>query len=138
MKIIVTAAGRGKRFTDIGIKIPKYQIKVKNKSLFSWSLLSLNNFFNKEFILIFNKENYDKHFVQNEMSTLGIQKYKVIILKEITDGQASTVMFANKFLKENESIIIYNIDTGIKSNVITPKAFSHDGTITTAIAKGEQ
>jgi choline kinase len=35
MKIIVTAAGLGNRFIKEGIKIPKYQIIVKGKSLFA-------------------------------------------------------------------------------------------------------
>ena len=34
-------AGIGKRFIDAGYNIPKYLIKVRNKTLFEWSLKSL-------------------------------------------------------------------------------------------------
>ena len=137
MKIIITAAGLGKRFINTGIKIPKYQIKVKNKSLFTWSLLSLKCFFDNEFILIFNKNNYDKNFIDNEMLNLGIKKYRTIVLEDVTDGQATTAIHASKYLTNDDHVIIYNIDTGIKSGVINKKSFSHDGTITTAVASGD-
>ena len=39
--IIIPMAGQGKRFKDNGITKPKFMIKVKNKSLFEWSLDSL-------------------------------------------------------------------------------------------------
>ena len=45
-------AGEGKRFANEGYSLPKYLIKVKNKSLLEWSLDSLpigmasNSFYN--------------------------------------------------------------------------------------------
>ena len=45
MKIIVTAAGRGKRFYDFGINKPKYMIYARHKPLFYWSIMSLKSFF---------------------------------------------------------------------------------------------
>jgi hypothetical protein len=71
------------------------------------------------------------------MKNLGIDKYNTVITPQVTDGQASTAMLANQYIKDDESIVIYNIDTGIKENVITRQSFSHDGTITTAIASGD-
>ena len=63
MKIIITAAGNGSRFKNQGIKKEKYQIIANEKTLFYWSLISLKNFFEYEFIFIFQKENYEEEFV---------------------------------------------------------------------------
>ena len=48
MKIIVTAAGRGKRFYDFGINKPKYMIYARHKPLFYWSIMSLKSFFDSD------------------------------------------------------------------------------------------
>jgi hypothetical protein len=74
--------------------------------------------------------------VENEMKSLKITNYKIVIINKQTDGQATTVTKAMKFMKPMDSFVIYNIDTGIKPGVITEKSFSHDGTLTTAKAKG--
>ena len=53
MNIIITMAGEGKRFKDIGYDVPKHLIKAKGKTLFEWSILSLSNFFDNNFISLF-------------------------------------------------------------------------------------
>ncbi len=45
MKVIITMAGLGSRFKAIGIEKPKYQIVANGKSLYEWSMLSLEDFF---------------------------------------------------------------------------------------------
>jgi choline kinase len=137
MKIIITAAGLGKRFYELGFITPKYQIIANGHSLFYWSLLSLRSLFNQPFYLIFNKQNYNKKFVIDELKRLKIQKYKIIILPKVTDGQATTVMAIDKHMKPDDSIVIYNVDTFIKPGIINKNIFKHDGNITTAKAKGD-
>ena len=53
MKVIITAAGFGKRFADKGIKVPKFLIKVKKITLLEYSLKSLGDFFDNDFIFVF-------------------------------------------------------------------------------------
>lgn len=113
MKIIITAAGFGTRFKKIGIDTPKYKIEVKGKSLYEWSMNSLKDFFDEEFILIFRNETFDKDYIDKINSKIGIKRYKYLIINEPTDGQATTAFKANNMIENNESIIIYNIDTSI-------------------------
>jgi choline kinase len=136
MKIIVTASGGGRRFYDSGFQTPKYKIIANGHSLFYWSLLSLKSLRKYFFCLIFNRHNYDKQFVEIELQKLSIKNYKIIVLPKITDGQATTAMAANKFMKSNDSVVIYNIDTYIKPGIINRNIFKYDGNITTAKAKG--
>lgn len=137
MKIIITAAGLGSRFQKIGIKLPKYAIIAKNKSLFYWSMISLKKFFDKEFIFIFRKEIFNKKFIECELQKLGIKKYKVVLINKLTRGQAETVMFAKKYIKPSDSILIYNIDTHIKPASLSKTWFLYDGLIVTMKAKGD-
>ena len=111
-------AGAGSRFAKIGINKPKHEITAFGKSLFTWSMESLTDFFQYEFIFIHRTENFNKEFIVEECRKLGIAKTTFIPLNEITSGQATTVMMCNDFIDNQESICIYNIDTYVEPNEI--------------------
>ena len=113
MKIIITMAGEGSRFKKIGIKKSKHEIVARDKTLFEWSMLSLSDFFSEEFI-------------KEKCTSLGIEKYEVIRIDKLTEGQASTVMEAKKSINREDDIVIYNIDTYIKEYVIKKKDILDD------------
>lgn len=138
MKIIITAVGQGSRFTNIGISKPKYKIIANDKSLFYWSINSLRRFFDYKFIFIFRKTLYDKKFVMEEIQKLGIRNYSIILVDYLTEGQASTAMFADKYMDDDESFMIYNIDTMIYPESMNEEIIKNcDGTIVVAKALGE-
>ena len=73
----------------------------------------MKNFFNYEFIFIFRKDNYDETFVKLELKQLGIMNYKILVLEKETSGQAATIFLAQDLLKDDDEILIYNVDTHI-------------------------
>ncbi len=137
MKIIITASGQGSRFKKVGINKPKYMIKANNKSLFYWSLISFKNLFNEEFIFVFNKNNFDESFVKNELLSLGIKKYNFVFVDKTTDGQATSAFLCDKYLSDDDKIVIYNIDTSLNPSKITEDIFKHDGNVITANLPGD-
>ncbi|WEK83003.1 MAG: glycosyltransferase family 2 protein [Mycoplasma sp.] len=137
MKIIITAAGLGSRFKEIGIKEEKYEIVVRNKPIFYWSLNSLKNLFNEDFIFIFHKDTYRKEFVEKQLKDLGISKWKLILIDKRTDGQATTALLADSLINEKDDVLIFNIDTYINPDEISLSTFNKDGIIVTTKAKGE-
>ena len=64
MKIIITMSGEGSRFRKKGFNKPKHEIEVNGRSLFEWSMLSLQTFFKEEFIFIVRKERYRRSFLE--------------------------------------------------------------------------
>ncbi len=118
MKVIITMAGKGSRFENIGFGIPKHEIKVKGKTLFEWSLLSLKDFFEEDFILIVRKDAYSIIFIEKIMDKLNISNFSIVEIAGMTDGQASTVLHADPCIKNNENILIFNIDTYIEEYTI--------------------
>lgn len=140
MKIIITMAGLGSRFKDIGINIPKYKIIANKKTLFEWSMLSLSDFFKEEFIFIIRKEISDIGFLDAVCKKLGISNFKIKVIEEITDGQATTAYLADEFIHEEEECIIYNIDTYVKPNEILRSQINkeYDGFIPVIEAEGER
>lgn len=120
MKIIITMAGKGQRFIDAGYTVPKYMITVNNKTLFEWSILSLSDFFDQEFIFILRDEKIDNSFFREILHSLGVKKITFLKLRKITDGQASTVIEYTNNLKINqtEDLLVYNIDTYVEKGFI--------------------
>ncbi len=137
MKVIITANGSGTRFKNIGLVTPKYKLIAKSKPLFYWSLISLKNLFDEEFIFIFNNEVYDEQFVNYWINQLGIKKFTIRVLSHKTDGQASTVYEIRDLLNSQDSILIWNIDTNIDSNFINKQDFKNDGNLTVFKALGD-
>lgn len=119
MKIIITAAGFGKRFVDRGIRVPKFLIKVKGITLLQYSLKTLGDFFDNDFIFIFRNlscEQEVKKIIDNTLNSKNqkIKNYQIINLSSATKGQADTVIKCkNYILNSDEPILVFNIDTSV-------------------------
>lgn len=119
MKIVITMAGEGSRFKDIGLTMPKYLIKANGKTLLEWSLLSLHNFCNEEFIFIKRAEHQTEEVINETCDKLGISRFIIIdTFNGVTSGQAETVLLANDYINENEDVLIYNIDTYVDPTML--------------------
>lgn len=132
-------AGMGSRFKKIGIDKPKHEIIANGKTLFEWSLLSLEDFFKEDFIFIVRKNNYVKENLISILKKIGISKYCFVEISDLTDGQGRTVLFAEKYIRNMEDFIIYNIDTYVKSNNLRRnEMIKYDGFLPSFMADGDQ
>ncbi|MFV0557817.1 MAG: hypothetical protein ACK5MW_04165 [Enterococcus sp.] len=139
MKVIITMAGMGSRFRKIGIDKPKHEIVANGKTLFEWSLKSLTEFFNDEFIFIVRKDNYHRPTLTAIIEQLGIQKFHFVEVSELTDGQARTVLAAGPLMNANDDFVIYNIDTYVKEgNLRRDEMTKFAGFIPSFVAQGSQ
>jgi dTDP-glucose pyrophosphorylase len=122
INVVITMAGRGSRFYDAGYKVPKYEITAHGRSLFEWSLLSLENFLTPQSRLIFVclQENMASSFILGITKTLGISEVHIIELKELTDGQATSAYLSRDLWNPEWPLLIYNIDTYVNPRAIKP------------------
>ena len=135
--IVIPMAGEGKRFKDDGILEPKYMIKVKNKTLFEWSVDSLPINISKKIIFVCLEEHEKKFNVSKFIKKImdhkyPNSKYEVIYVKQTTGGQVETVLHARHLIRPESSLIIYNIDTyfvstRLKTKILTIKNKNIDG-----------
>lgn len=140
MNIIITMAGLGSRFRKAGYNVPKYMIEVNGKNLFQWSMLSLEDFNKQEdvkYIFVVRKEDETKKFILDETKKMGLTDVNVIELNELTDGQATSALLAEKYWDENGEMIVYNIDTYVEPNVMRYEEIKGDGFIPCFNAPGE-
>lgn len=135
MNIVITMAGLGLRFREAGYTVPKYQIEVRGKTLFEWSMSSLENFFGEPFIFIVRKADGAMNFIQTTCAAMGIDT-KIIQLEKLTRGQAETAIFASELWVADEPLLIYNIDTYVEPGQLKAELIRGAGFIPCFTAEG--
>lgn len=126
MTVVITMAGLGSRFRKAGYTVPKYEIVVRERTLFSWSMESLSGIDCKNYIFIVRKEDNASGFILSECKALGITA-EIIEIDYLTSGQAETAMLARPYWKQDEALLVYNIDTYVEAGEMTSKQFTGDG-----------
>ena len=128
MNVVITMAGIGARFRAAGWTIPKYQIEVRGKTLFEWSMSSLNAFRQWQFIFLVRREDQAEKFITSTCAGMGIEP-KLIELDRLTKGQAETALLASNAWREDEPLLVYNIDTYVEPGQLRPELITGDGFI---------
>ena len=139
MTIVITMAGLGSRFRKAGYQVPKYMIEAHEKTLFEWSMISLEGFFNEEnqYIFIVRVEDQASEFIKSTCAKMGIHHVKVVEIDYLTDGQATTAMLAHEFWDKDSSLMIYNIDTYVEAGQMKADQIAGDGFIPCFHADGD-
>ncbi|SEC12508.1 glycosyltransferase family 2 protein [Paenibacillus sp. GP183] len=139
MNIVITMAGLGSRFRKAGYTIPKYMIEVHGKTLFEWSVISLSGFCDiaNKYIFIVRKEDNASQFISDKCSDLNIRDFNIVEIDYLTDGQATTTMFASKYWNKDEPLMIYNIDTYVEVGEMKSSQIQGDGFIPCFRAQGD-
>ena len=120
--IVITMAGRGRRFVEAGYGIPKYEIEVRGRCLFDWALSSLANFLTKGCRVIFVclKENCSGAFLHDRLREMHLSDIRICELAEVTDGQATSAYQSRDLWFLDGPLLIYNIDTRIAPASLKP------------------
>lgn len=139
--VVITMGGLGSRFRKAGYTVPKYMIRAKGKTLFEWSMMSLDGYKSdvSQYIFIAMKdENADaESFIREKCAALGIRNFRVIIIDYLTDGQATTALLAKKYWNAENALLIYNIDTYVESGAMNSTQIKGDGFIPCFKAAGD-
>lgn len=140
MDVVITMGGLGSRFRRMGYDKPKYMIQAKGKTLFEWSLSSLEGYEEKinQYIFIAMRDTAVdvESFIKLQCQKLKIKSYKLILLDYLTDGQATTAYLAKEYWKKENALLIYNIDTYVEPRIMSKEPFKGDGFIPCFKAKG--
>lgn len=139
MTIVITMAGLGSRFRKAGYKVPKYMIEAHGKTLFEWSMESLEGFDlqNSTCIFIVRREDQASDFIYGTCKKIGIGDAKIVELDYLTDGQATTAMLAADVWDKQDSLMIYNIDTYVEAGQMKTEQICGDGFIPCFHADGD-
>ncbi len=141
MQIVITMAGLGTRFRKAGYDMPKYEITVHDRTLFAWSMESLEGYYSpdNDYYFIVRREDNAHDFILDEWEALGKDRDRanVIELDAPTDGQATTALLAAPFWDKEDSLLIYNIDTYVEKGCMRSEDLCGDGFIPCFNAPGD-
>lgn len=109
---IIPMAGLSSRFFTEGYKVPKYQLMLGQKTVFSWSVSSFEKYFQTDIFVFIYRDVFDtKNFLEQEIKKIGIKNYELVCLTEETMGQADTVYKGLSKIPYNDELYIFNIDS---------------------------
>lgn len=139
--IVITMGGLGSRFRKAGYTVPKYMIEANGKTLFEWSMISLEGYadeVNQYIFIAMKDETVDvEGFIKEQCEKLGLENYHVILLDYLTDGQATTATLAEKYWNPDNALLIYNIDTYVEAGEMNSQELKGDGFIPCFQAEGD-
>ncbi len=139
--VVITMGGLGSRFRKAGYTVPKYMIEAKGKTLFEWSMISLDGYkrdVNQYIFIAMKEEGIDMEgFIKEKCQELEIDNYHLILLDYLTDGQATTATLAEKYWNKEHALLIYNIDTYVEPGQMNSEELKGDGFIPCFKAEGD-
>ncbi len=112
MNIVMPMAGRGHRFVEVGIDVPKPLIDVRGRPMYAWATdgLPLGEAHRLIFVCL------AEHLVSRALEADIRRRYaayrpEIVALDEVTQGQACTVLTARQWIDTDEPLLIFNADT---------------------------
>ncbi len=112
MNIVMPMAGRGHRFVEAGIDVPKPLIDVRGRPMYAWATdgLPLNQA-NRLIFICLAEHLADRALEADIRSRYGARRPVIVALDEVTQGQACTVLTARQWIDNDEPLLIFNADT---------------------------
>jgi UDP-N-acetylglucosamine diphosphorylase / glucose-1-phosphate thymidylyltransferase / UDP-N-acetylgalactosamine diphosphorylase / glucosamine-1-phosphate N-acetyltransferase / galactosamine-1-phosphate N-acetyltransferase len=118
MNIVMPMAGRGSRFAQIGVEVPKPLIDVRGRPMYAWATDSLPLELARRLIFICLDEHLRHRALEDDIRRRYARWIPEIIpLREITEGQACTVLKADGLIDNDEPLLIYNADTFCRTSL---------------------
>jgi NDP-sugar pyrophosphorylase family protein len=115
INIVIPMAGQGSRFAKAGYKEPKPFIDVEGKTMIVRVLENLA-YPDARYILIARKEHIEKEAelveqIEKEFNAIFIP------IDKLTEGTACTVLYARKYINNDERLLIANSDQIVDMNI---------------------
>ncbi len=108
MNVLIPMAGAGARFEKAGYSFPKPLIDVNGKPMMQLIVENLN--IDAKHIFIVRKEHYEKFNLKYLLSLITDDNCEIIQVDSLTEGAACTTLLAEKFIDNNDALIIANSD----------------------------
>lgn len=109
-------AGLGSRFATAGYEKPKPFIDVLGRPMIERVMENMN-LPNSRFILIGRKEHFNQESILIDQIKTRYPNTELIGIDKLTEGTACTVLYAKKFIDNDDALLIANSDQIVDVNV---------------------
>lgn len=136
LNIVVPMAGRGSRFVKAGYEMPKPLIDIYGHPMIEYVVNCIRPECPHRFIFICQEEHLDKYGLEKVLWNLS-NTCKIISVNQITEGAACTVLLAEKYIGNDDFLMIANSDQFVDINIndYLNKLGDYDGLIMTMPAQ---
>ena len=116
MNIVIPMAGRGSRFAKAGYRMPKPLIDICGRPMIEYVVNNIRPKCEHRFIFICQKEHLEKYGLQQKLTQIA-PGCAIITIDHITEGAACTVLLAEKYIDNNDSLMIANSDQYVDTDI---------------------
>jgi choline kinase len=120
MNFLITMAGEGRRFREVGYELPKMLIDAKGKTLLEWSIDSLPLDLCSRLIFVGQQTHEDEFQLSEKIRSIYSNRVRSLHFKfidKLTRGQSETACLAKHLVELSQPLLIFNIDTQFSSSV---------------------
>lgn len=132
LNIVVPMAGRGSRFVKAGYEMPKPLIDMFGHPMIEYVTRNITPMCEHRFIFICQEEHLKKYALARKLEEIAPDS-AVVTVDHITEGAACTVLLAEKYIDNEEPMMIANSDQYVDTdiNVYLASIKENDGLIMT-------
>jgi dTDP-glucose pyrophosphorylase len=109
INIVIPMAGRGSRFSNAGYIMPKPLIDIYGHPMIEYVTKNIRPKLEHKFIYICQKEHIEKYGIDKILKKEE-PNCVIVTIDHITDGAACTVLLAEKYINNNDQLMIANSD----------------------------
>lgn len=121
LTILIPMAGAGKRFNQAGYIFPKPLISIHGKPMIQIVLDNIG-VIDANYIFVVQKEHYDSYNLKYLLNLLS-PNCEIVLSNGLTDGAACTTLLAEKFIDNDNNLLIINSDQFIEWGECSGKEF---------------
>ena len=116
INIVIPMAGRGSRFANAGYTMPKPLIDVKGHYMIEWVVKNLTPNCEHRFIFLCLQEHIDKFNLPAYLEKIA-PGCVVVPVNKVTEGAACTVLLAEKYINNDDELMIANSDQYVDCDI---------------------
>lgn len=116
LNIVIPMAGRGSRFSNAGYTIPKPLIPVHGKPMIEYVSHNIQPSGDYRFIYICLKEQLEQYDLDAKLHAMQ-PNCEIVTVDHVTEGAACTVLLAEKYINNDDPMMIANSDQYVDINI---------------------
>ena len=116
INIVIPMAGRGSRFAKAGYEFPKPLIDVNGRPMIEVVTQNIAPRRQHRFIYICQQEHLEKYGLSERLKKIS-PNCEIIAIDHITDGAACTVLLAERYIDNDDPMMIANSDQFVDTDI---------------------
>lgn len=116
LNIVIPMAGRGSRFAKAGYEMPKPLIDIYGHPMIEYVTVNIRPSCEHRFIYICQEEHLEKYGLAEELKRMS-PGCEIVTIDHITEGAACTVLLAEKFIDNDDAMMIANSDQYVDTDI---------------------